>query len=194
MKTITTKQLIKTCRKLHACESAMNWLEENKNKTIEELYASCDRGDWLLWLFAKLEIDRKVLVLAACDCAEIVLKYIPEGEDRPRIAIETARKWCRGEATLEEVKFAACAAYDAAYDTAYDTAYDADAACTAYAAAYAAVYAADAACAAYDTAYDAACAAYDTASRKQTLKQCANIARQHVSYEMFLELLIKQGD
>jgi len=183
MKTITTKQLIETCRKFYACESAMNWLEENKNKTIEELYASCDRGDWLLWLFAKLEIDRKVLVLVLCDCAEIVLKYIPEGEDRPRVAIETARKWCRGEVTLEEVKSAASDAYAASDARA---AYASGDACTTYAACVAA-YASGDAC----TTYATACATYATAcaGAGDAYKECADLIRKRISFEVLNALL-----
>jgi len=172
MKSITTKQLIETCKQLHACPEAIKWLTENKKESVKILYNSCDRGDWLLWLFAKLEIDRKVLVLVLCDCAESVLKYIPEGEDRPRVAIETARKWCRGEATLEEVKSAADAAvYVAGY--------------------VAGVAGAAGAAGAAARAARAACAAARV--QKQTLKQCANIARQYVSYSMFIELLGKKS-
>jgi hypothetical protein len=56
------------------------------------------------------------------------------GEDRPRVAIETVRKWAYGKATIEEVRQAASSATNAAY------------------AANAATYAANAAYAAYDKA------------------------------------------
>jgi hypothetical protein len=50
-----------------------------------------------------------------------VLKYVPKGEDRPRIAIETAEAWTRGETTLKQVESAAHDAYDAhAAHAAYD--------------------------------------------------------------------------
>jgi hypothetical protein len=95
-------------------------------------------------------VPREVLVRYACLVARTVLDKVPAGEDRPRIAIETAEAWTRGEATIEEVRAAA----DAAWDTprgAYAAAYAADAA---YAAA--AAYAADAAYAAGANASDAA--------------------------------------
>ncbi len=41
------------------------------------------------------------------------MKYVPEGEDRPRIAIETKRKWLMGEATDEELRAARDAAWAA---------------------------------------------------------------------------------
>ena len=53
-------------------------------------------------------------MLAACACAETALKYVKPGEDRPHKAIETARAWARGEASIDDVRKAAYAA-DAAY-------------------------------------------------------------------------------
>lgn len=35
--------------KLDACEDARLWAE---GKTWEEIFNTCHRGDWLLWLFA----------------------------------------------------------------------------------------------------------------------------------------------
>ena len=105
MKTLLTK--------LNACKEAIDWVG---NKTIEQAWNECQRGDWLLWLAAKLDIDRKILVYAACQCARTALQYVPTGEKRPLIAIETAERWCRGEATLDEVKIAARAAAASAND------------------------------------------------------------------------------
>src|SRR5262245_45097903 len=65
-----------------------------------------------------LDVPRhRLLASWAADCAEHVLplftaKY-PE-DDRPRRAIETARAWSRGEATVGEARAAACAAHAAA--------------------------------------------------------------------------------
>jgi hypothetical protein len=85
----------------------------------------------MLWLVGKMADKPKwptlqQVVLAACACAETALKYVPKGEDRPRLAIETARKWAHGETTLQEVRADAYAAYaaaaaDAAYAAAYAT-------------------------------------------------------------------------
>jgi len=62
----------------------------------------------------------KTLVLALCEIARTVLHLVIPGEDRPRVAIETAESWGRGEATIKDVR-AAYAAYaaDAAYAAAY---------------------------------------------------------------------------
>jgi len=66
----------------------------------------------------RLELGtHRLLARWAADCAEHVLplfaaKY-PE-DDRPRRAIETARAWSRGEATVAEARQAAVAAHAAA--------------------------------------------------------------------------------
>ena len=119
--------------------------------TLQAAWDACERGDWMLWYLGRCGVDRRRLVLAACACARLSLGYVPAGEDRPRLAIETAERWARGEerVTLDSVRRAADAAYNAAYaaDTAYATA------------AYAAYAAADA--------------------QTDTRRQCAAIVRHH---------------
>jgi len=127
-------------KKPGACSEAIKWHETQAND--KQAWDTCERGDWLLWLLGRIKVDRKRLVLCCCECARLSLKYVPENENRPRIAIETAEKWAKGEASIEEVRAAADAA------------------------AYAADAAADAAYAAADAAADAA--AYD-AARTRTL-------------------------
>jgi hypothetical protein len=97
-----------TLARLGACEDAAAWAKGFKG-TARQAWLACERGDWLMWLCARLEVDRKLVVTAACDCAEPALKYVRAGEDRPRKAIETARAWVRGEATIAEVRAAAAA-------------------------------------------------------------------------------------
>jgi hypothetical protein len=138
----------------------------------------------MLWLLGRLSgkagsVKRRKLVLCACECARLALKYVPPGEERPRLAIEAAEKWARREGpTLDDVHAAADAAADA---SAASATYAADAAYAAYAAAdaayAAAAYAADAA----DAADDAAAAAYAAAAaaRAKTLSACADIVRKH---------------
>ena len=161
-----------------ACAEAVKWAKPYK--TLRGAWKACTRGDWMLWLARRAELcSRQELVLAACACARLALPYVKKGEKRPLAAIETAERWARGEATLEEVRSAAAAAADAysaysaasAYDAAY-AAYD-DAAASAYSAAYAAAdaaaYAADAADAAADAAASSAYAA-DAAYQRQAHK------------------------
>lgn len=86
--------LIGLLSRLEACDSAKYWAQ---NRQVgEATYLACPRGDWLLWVLAHLDLRRPLLVLAACACARQALRYIPEGEDRPRLAIATAEAWARG--------------------------------------------------------------------------------------------------
>jgi hypothetical protein len=52
----------------------------------------------------------------ACDFAEAVLHFVPEGEERPRKVIEIARQFATGAATWEEMSAAGDAAEDAIGD------------------------------------------------------------------------------
>ena len=79
-------------------------------------------------------LDARTLRLFAADCAERVLPLFEArypDDDRPRRAIETARRYAEGQATKVELRAAAAAAY----------AYAAAAAAYAYAAYAAAAYA-----------------------------------------------------
>ena len=172
---------------MDACREAVEWVNR---KSLKTAWAKCEQADWMLWLAGRLEIDRKVLVLCACDIAETALKHIPDGEDRPAKAIEVTRAWVDGKATIQEVREARKSAYAAAYAAATATdaadAYAAvtDAAYAAYAAANDAAYAAYAAAtdAAAAAATDAAAAAY--ADDDDTRKELANLVRKRIPYDM----------
>lgn len=62
-------------------------------------------GDMLA--YATTRLSRQALVLLAAACARTALRYVPAGEERPRLAIETAEAWARGEATRDEARAAA---------------------------------------------------------------------------------------
>ncbi len=168
------KNALELFEKLRACEEVVGWFEES-GLSPKQAWRQCQRGDWMLWLAAKMDVDRKRVVLVACECARLSLKFVSKGEDRPLKAIETAEKWAKGESgiTLEQVRTAADAAAYAAY--AADAA--ADAADAAAYAAYAAAYAADATYAAAYAAYAAT-----SAARFSTLKKCATIVRRHIKF------------
>ena len=83
--------------------------------TLAQAWAECQRADWMLGLAVRAGVDRRLAVRAACACARAVLHLVTPGEDHPRVAIETAEAWSRGEATIEQVRAAACAAEAAAW-------------------------------------------------------------------------------
>ena len=171
-------EFIAILARLRACNESLAWLRAlPPGTTAAEAWEACERGDWIVWLVGALHmrglVTRQTLVLVACETARTALVHVPAGEDRPLVAIETAERWCRGEASLEEVRDAADDAdaaradADAAADAAYAAYAAADAARAARAAraAYAAARADAAAYAAAraDAAADAAYAAYAAA-------------------------------
>jgi hypothetical protein len=88
-----------------ACESSSRWLNSLPDGTTPyAAWRKCKRGDWLLWIIARIGVERKLVIEAAGLCAEQALIYIPDDEDRSRKAIEMVRVWCRGEATSDDVR------------------------------------------------------------------------------------------
>jgi hypothetical protein len=85
---VTMDDVITFARSRNACSAALAWL-----KTQESAAAAWE----------------------ACDCARTTLPFVPVGEDRPRLAIETTERWMIGAAAAEEVRADAAAAADAAY-------------------------------------------------------------------------------
>jgi len=163
----------------NACSEGRAWARTQPSMRVA--WATCLRGDWMLWLAGSLaggpwSDSRRPLVLAACGCARLALPYVRAGEYRPRLAIETAEAWARGDAgaTPQMVRDAYAAAVAAVADA------------DAVAAAHAAYAAADAAAAAHaaDAAYayadaDAAAHAAAAAQGARVLAECADIVRQH---------------
>ena len=125
----------------------------------QQAWEECDRADRMLRMLGRMAghpgwPSRQQVILLECDCAETVLDFIPSGENRPKEAIEIARRWANGEdISPANLRAAADAAAAYAVSSAYtDATYAAHAAANAaYAAAsYAAAsYAADAASASY---------------------------------------------
>ena len=170
---------IQYLKSVEACEPAVEWAE---NKTIEEVVATCHRGDWLLWLAKKCDIGLQPLTLAKGHCANTVRHLMKD--ERSIKAVDVAIAFGEGKATREELDAAAAYAAAAAY---YADAYDAaavDAAAAAYASAAHADHAASAAnSSAYAAAaYAAAAAYYADANRLQT----ADICRKHIG-ELIIE-------
>jgi hypothetical protein len=97
-----------------ACLDARIWAKTQPD--LETAWRECKRSDWMLWLLAwtTLNQDDSRLRLMACDFAEAVLIYVPACEDRPRRAIECARRFAAGDATRAEMDAAGAAAGDAA--------------------------------------------------------------------------------
>jgi len=157
-----------------ACGEARSWA---RGRTAAMAWETCPRGDWLLWMAGKAGVDRVTIVRAACQCARLSLQFVTPGENRPRIAIETAERWCTGNTSITEVRAAAAAAVYAAGAAA--------GAAAAAAATATAVYAADAA----DAAGTAA--ARVVVACPETKLECANIVREHIGYTTIYKAFLK---
>jgi hypothetical protein len=145
------KQYLKS---LDACKPAVEWAG---NKTVEEVVATCHRGDWLLWLAKKCDIGLQPLTLAKGHCANTVRHLMKD--ERSINAVDVAIAFGEGKSTRKELDAAKSAADYAAADA--DGA-DCAANAASVAAAFAAANAADAAAGYYAaaSAADAATAAY----------------------------------
>ena len=177
-----------------------------KSKTsFEETWNDCERGDWMLWTAAKLEIDDRLLTKAAALCANTVRHLAMD--KRNSDTIDAALKYAYGKISRKKLNrylksayhnaadylaanadnaavYAANAVVNADYAAFYAALaafYAADATADA---AYTAVYAADAytATAVYvaNTAADAAIAA-----RQKNQQQTADICREILTDAVF---------
>ena len=143
---------LSTLIRLQACADALAWARALPSDTSpESAWSACECGDWLMWLLGALHrrgaITRQVLVLAACAAARTALPYLAgrPAEAASLAAIEAAERWCRGEATIDEVRAARDAAWTVRREAWRAAAYAAAAAAYAAAADAAYAYAADAA-------------------------------------------------
>jgi hypothetical protein len=161
---------VETLRRVGACDGAVEWVEAQGDVAPEDLWQHCARADWLIWLAVRVGLRREVVELL-CDCVEPLLA----DEERPRAAIEAARRCVRGEATARETRDAAAAADAAAFFAA-----GADAR-AAYAAASVAAWVADA-----DAAYDARAAAYaaGAAFHDDDLADAARVVRRRIPWRL----------
>ena len=100
---------------LSACSEAVVFAMKHPN--LETAWAECERGDWMLWFAAKRGLDRKKVVLIACECARLALTYTKNR--RVLKCIETTEAWTRGEASIDDVRKARAAADAAAAAYAY---------------------------------------------------------------------------
>ena len=115
------KKLDSLLRELGACSDAKKWAS---GRTIEEVVETCERGDWLLWLAAKIKINKRKLFLAKGYCARTIYHLMKD--ERSKKAINVAILYGENKATEKELVDAAdtAAAAYAAYAAA-DTAADA---------------------------------------------------------------------
>jgi hypothetical protein len=155
-----------TLLNLGACEDAVMWVGD---KTLQESWDTCHRGDWMLWLYSRIRPENlKELTLAKGHVANTVRHLMKD--QRSLDAVDVAIRFGEGLATKDELDAAAKAANAAAY-AAYASA---DAA--AYAPAYAAYAATDDA----NATGTANAAAKAAGAAGASLKESADICRKYL--------------
>lgn len=193
------KPLIALLSDYQPCPEALVWARKY-GIDYDRAWHECEQGNWLLWIASNLGVDRKKIVLAAGDCARLALTSVPEGEDRPRLAIEAAEKWVREEISFEELSGAYLAA------TLFASAANAPVAAAADAAAHVAAIVADpifvdSAAHAADSASVAVAADLETSgaigsgrnfatmadARRAILLRCADMVRQRIAFPEVLQ-------
>jgi hypothetical protein len=109
-----TKTLDKFLKKHDACEESYEFA---KDLTLEQFLDTCNREDWILWLFQRMNPeDKRLRVLAAGHCSNTVRHLMRD--ERSTKAVDIAIAYGEGRATkeeLEEATFAAAFAAEAAY-------------------------------------------------------------------------------
>ena len=203
---MTNKNFLARLKMLAACRDAVKWVEF---RDLKQVWAECERIDWLLWLAGRSNIDSKLLVQVAVECAELSLpnyeKQYPN-DNRIRDCINTVKRWIKGEASLEDVSTAWSAAESAAESTAWSAesaarsaAWSAESA--AESAARSAAWSAESAArsktfslfparsvSAAESAESAAWSAAESAAEKKNLE----IIRRIVTYEIIEKALLEQ--
>ena len=95
--------------RLSACKEAV--LFSAKFKTPKEAWENCPRGDWMLWIASRLNVDKRLLTLAKGRCAETVLHLMRD--QRSKDAVRAAIDFWEGRIDDEQLKIAAAEAADA---------------------------------------------------------------------------------
>ena len=161
-----------------ACITGLKYAE--RFDSLQDVWDNLQRGDWMLWLAHKLEVDQKKMCIASSLCVHTVVHLMKDKGSRDTIG--AIFLYGRGKINKEDLRnyFAdADAADDAAWAIADAAANSANSAADSadYAAAHATVDSA--------AADSAAAAAY---ARKRNQKRTADICRKVLSEDIVSKL------
>jgi hypothetical protein len=176
--------------KYRPCEEALDWYNTQPDPITA--WQNCHRGDWMLWIACRLNVNIHLLTLTKGYCAATVLHLMKD--QRSIVAVKTSIKFGRYKVTRQQLNIAAYAAYaaydDAAYDDAAAYADDANtaAAYTAYAAANTAGYAAYVVT---NTAATYAAYVVTNTIKKQNQLQIADICRKYLTKAVMAKIKSK---
>ena len=159
--------------KMNACPEAVAWVGD---RTLQQAWTECERGDWMAWLTSHLRLDSRK---AAADIAELVWHLVePDSQLACAWAIDCARR-AADEVEMDAAGAAVGATGDAVGAAAWDTG----------AAAWAAAW--DTGAAAGAAAWAAARVAWDTgaAARADERRAQADIMREHFTWQQIAEAM-----
>lgn len=95
------KEFSKRLKELNACEEAIDYLETN-NYNLQEAWDKCERGDWMLWLYARLHPkNRKEVILVKGHCANTIRHLMKD--ERSVKAVDAAIAFGEGKITEDEL-------------------------------------------------------------------------------------------
>ena len=88
---------------LGACEDAIDWVADEGHRSLAAAWAACPRGDWMLWLAARLAGKpdsvagrRAIRAGAACVRATLSRFRIREERDAVAAALAETERWLAG--------------------------------------------------------------------------------------------------
>jgi hypothetical protein len=111
---IITKEWL---REKDACEDGYKWAVPvlKKGMPLSRFVKKFSRADWLVWTLDKAGLlTHQQNVLLACMYARSVLHLFPDGEERPRLAIEAAEAWAKNPSDTAWAAASAASAASAA--------------------------------------------------------------------------------
>jgi len=107
----TMKTLEKFLEKNKACEDGYLFA---KDLTLEQFLNTCERGDWILWLFKRTNPkDLRAITLAKGHCAATVLHLMKD--ERSKAAVQAAIDFGENKINREELYAATVAIYPPLY-------------------------------------------------------------------------------
>lgn len=90
--------------RLGACQEAVDWAGD---RTPEQAWAECQRGDWMLWYASRIGTDLQTLTRAKVRCARLVEHLMTD--QRSLDALDVAERFADGDATRHAADVAAYA-------------------------------------------------------------------------------------
>ena len=94
--------------------------EWSRGMTWLDAWEACHDPRWLMQAAASVRVDRRAVVMAACGCAKLTMRFVSAGEARPRRAVLAAQRWASGAGQEALVREAAADALNSAYERLQD--------------------------------------------------------------------------